>query len=216
MKKVKKFWGLYILIPFFMAGLIGFFMFHKGEAELIFNKHYNVLFDFFFRYYTYLGDGLAFVFLILLFLYNRYYYVIVTGGVIILQTIVVQGMKLELFRHVDRPSLFFSHVHGIHYVEGVTLHLYQSFPSGHSATAFSVATLLALTYKDKRLSVIWYAAAILVAISRVYLMQHFFVDVYFGAIIGIGITLIVWYLFENSGLPQKPSLNRSLWDDRRK
>lgn len=69
---------------------------------------------------------------------------------------------------------------------------YTSFPSGHTATAFAIASVLALGYPDK----IWigisaYTVAGLVGVSRVYDGEHWGSDVLAGAALGafIGVTL---------------------------
>ena len=132
MSKLRQYPGIYLLLIFFLLGIAGFFVFNKGEFELMINHYHNAGCDFFFRYFTYLGDGLVFIFLIILLLFYRYYYIILTAIVILLQTIVVQVLKMVIFSDMDRPVLYFSHTPGVHYVEGVTMHLYQTFPSGHT------------------------------------------------------------------------------------
>lgn len=174
------------------------------------NQFHNLTLDFFFKYWSSVGNGFIFVFLIAAFLFYRYYYVILTLVIILIQTLVVQVLKMVIFRYLDRPILIFRNIPGIHYVEGVSMHLYQTFPSGHSATAFSVATLLALAVKNKKLSLVWYSLAILVAISRVYLLQHFFIDTYSGALIGILVAGVSWYLLKILGALKSEALNRSL------
>ena len=69
---------------------------------------------------------------------------------------------------------------------------YTSFPSGHTTTAFAVATVLAMGYHDK----IWvgissYTMASLVAVSRIHDGKHWGSDVVAGAALGffIGATL---------------------------
>jgi membrane-associated phospholipid phosphatase len=69
---------------------------------------------------------------------------------------------------------------------------YTSFPSGHTATAFAVASVLAHGYKDK----IWvgitsYTVAALVGLSRINDGKHWATDVIAGAALGtfIGMTL---------------------------
>ena len=58
-----------------------------------------------------------------------------------------------------------------------------SFPSGHAATAFAAATVIA--FFDKKRRFFYYLIAFLIAYSRIYLDCHYFLDVFFGAIIGL-------------------------------
>lgn len=62
---------------------------------------------------------------------------------------------------------------------------FDAFPSGHTATAFSIATVIAKQY-DKSIYVplLSYAAASLVGISRIAESTHWASDVFVGAIIG--------------------------------
>lgn len=60
---------------------------------------------------------------------------------------------------------------------------YNSMPSGHTAAAFALATVLARQYPRYR--VFFYAGATLVAISRVYERAHWPSDTLVGAAIGV-------------------------------
>jgi len=57
-----------------------------------------------------------------------------------------------------------------------------SFPSGHSITAFAVATSLALSYPA--LMAVLLFCALSVAVSRIVLGMHFLSDVLVGALLG--------------------------------
>jgi membrane-associated phospholipid phosphatase len=62
---------------------------------------------------------------------------------------------------------------------------YDAFPSGHTATAFSIATVFATQYADiKAVPLICYSAATAVGISRLTEHEHWASDVFVGAIIG--------------------------------
>ena len=62
---------------------------------------------------------------------------------------------------------------------------YDAFPSGHTATIFSIATVVAEQYKDiKAVPIICYSAASLVGISRLIEHQHWASDVFVGGIMG--------------------------------
>jgi undecaprenyl-diphosphatase len=59
-----------------------------------------------------------------------------------------------------------------------------SFPSGHTQTAFTIATVLS-AFIAWRYNIITYLLAVAVGISRIYLGVHFMTDVVAGAIAGI-------------------------------
>lgn len=61
---------------------------------------------------------------------------------------------------------------------------YLSLPSGHSALAFSLATVLSSHTDNNWLKALFYAPAILTTASRVYHHQHWTSDVFLGASIG--------------------------------
>jgi membrane-associated phospholipid phosphatase len=62
---------------------------------------------------------------------------------------------------------------------------FDSFVSGHTATAFSIATVFALQYRDiKAVPIISYTAASLVGISRLTEHAHWASDVFGGALLG--------------------------------
>jgi membrane-associated phospholipid phosphatase len=68
----------------------------------------------------------------------------------------------------------------------------HSFPSGHAATSFAVASLLAARYP--RAAPLWYAAATAIGLGRVVSGSHHLSDVLAGAVLGlvIGWSLAAW------------------------
>lgn len=63
---------------------------------------------------------------------------------------------------------------------------FPSYPSGHAAMAFAVATALALTYRRWWAWLATFSIASLIALSRVYLGLHYPSDIFGGAVVGIG------------------------------
>ncbi|MGD2089397.1 MAG: phosphatase PAP2 family protein [Candidatus Aminicenantes bacterium] len=68
----------------------------------------------------------------------------------------------------------------------------QSFPSGHSALAVSLAVVIASGYKGTVIPVVAYGTAALTALSRVHDKKHCASDIFFGSVLG--------YFFPNSFL----------------
>jgi undecaprenyl-diphosphatase len=64
---------------------------------------------------------------------------------------------------------------------------YPSFPSGHAATSFAVATLLALTYRQRWVQELALISAGLIAYSRIYLGHHYPSDVLAGVVLGMSV-----------------------------
>jgi membrane-associated phospholipid phosphatase len=59
-----------------------------------------------------------------------------------------------------------------------------SFPSGHTAAAFSIAASIATIYDSKLVKILAYSAATLTGLSRIHDNKHWMSDVFMGAIIG--------------------------------
>ena len=72
----------------------------------------------------------------------------------------------------------------------------QSFPSGHTATAFALAVLLAAIYP--RGTKLFYAFAILTGLQRIVSQNHYPSDVFAGAIIGLVSAWAVLYFRSRS------------------
>ncbi|MDX2302548.1 MAG: phosphatase PAP2 family protein [Microscillaceae bacterium] len=189
-KKNKVFWIAYLV--FWLIGIWLLSRFKKGDIEKYINQHYTSdTADIFFKYFTWVGDGLFYILVGLVLLYfhrQRGWVALVSFAVV---GICVQLLKNFVFTDAPRPLSFFGAESGLHLVEGISIHKFGSFPSGHSATAFSVFFLLAFYSKYSYIKFLCLICAVLAAFSRVYLLQHFFVDVYFGSIIGLILTISV-------------------------
>jgi undecaprenyl-diphosphatase len=67
-----------------------------------------------------------------------------------------------------------------------------SFPSGHAATSFAGATILAVAFP--RLAPFLFVLAAAVAFSRVYVGVHYPLDIVGGAILGAAVAIILLFL----------------------
>lgn len=84
---------------------------------------------------------------------------------------------------------------------------WQSFPSGHTVVAFSLATSLARKADNPWVTLVAYATAGMVGWSRVYNDRHWASDVVAGAIVGTSTTLVALDWLE--GVPEAPRLGIS-------
>lgn len=172
------------------------------QAVAWINGCHSPFVDRFFSGLTQLGEGVLLVpvFLSLLF-FHRIYLALalaVNAGV---QGVVVTLLKRVLFSSAKRPMAFLD-ADDVHYVPGVEVHMLHSFPSGHTVTIFSLCVFLALCMRHKYFTVLLVVVALLVAVSRVYLLQHFVTDVACGAIIGTLTAAGSFHIFENLDKPQ--------------
>ena len=84
---------------------------------------------------------------------------------------------------------------------------YTSFVSGHTAIAFSFATIISSEYKTNSfITIISYSLATIVALSRVYDNEHWISDVLPAAVIGYGIGKLV---YNNSKLNINPYISKN-------
>jgi membrane-associated phospholipid phosphatase len=152
------------------------------------NAALGVLPDAFWANVTLLGDAL--VTLALLNLLAFRYPQLLPAGLLagLIATFTTRILKPLL--SVDRPlAVLGEQVH----VVGVDLHNF-SFPSGHTAAAFTVAGVYYLVLQRKSLRIPLFAAATLVGLSRIAVGAHWPLDVLSGATLGWASALSGWAL----------------------
>jgi membrane-associated phospholipid phosphatase len=199
-KSVVKSNQLFV-IPFFIfiiTGTVILFISSKTERHLTFNLFHNSFFDVFFYYATYLGDGFMALLLFIILLTIKYRFAILVGVSALFSSLFTQFLKHNFFEDALRPKKFFEGLHELYLVPGVENHSYYSFPSGHATTAFALYFSLALITKNNTLKLLLFALALIASYSRVYLSQHFFEDIYAGALIGTIITSLIFLVLQKS------------------
>ncbi len=186
-------------------------MYNKSEIHLFINQYHSLSFDIFFKYITDLGDGLFSIAIAIIFLFVRYRYSIIIFSSYAISGFLVQLLKKTIFADVSRPSRYFNGIAEIHLVEGVKMLGKYSFPSGHSASAFALFFCLSMFNKNSYLKLVFFILALIVAFSRVYLSQHFLIDIVVGSIFGVGISwLIYWYISKSNKKWMDQSIMQSI------
>ncbi|MDR7130377.1 membrane-associated phospholipid phosphatase [Algoriphagus sp. 4150] len=157
----------------------------KGSLELWINNYHTTPFDFFFKNITYLGDGIIVLAPTVILLFVRYSYSILLAWATLIHMVIVVLCKRILFSGMPRPAEYLADI-PFYTVPGVSVHHWNSFPSGHTASAFMLACVLAMIFSKKIWpQIILLLIAVLIGFSRVYLMQHFFMDVLAGSLVGV-------------------------------
>jgi membrane-associated phospholipid phosphatase len=173
------------------------------------NAIHNTSADLIAPYITAAGAGLTVVILsaiIALFNYRKAFLLATSYGV---TAIIAQIIKHLI--NAPRPKLYFTdQLDKIYFVEGVEIYSHNSFPSGHTVTAFSAAVVLTYLAKNKNWGVLFLLAAITIGYSRMYLSEHFFEDVTVGSVLGVLITVFwIWYM-DNKKFIHQESWNKGL------
>ena len=179
---------------FFVGALIVVSLYNKNTLHLLVNKYNTAFLDVFFKYTTFLGDGILFGVLVLVFLLikERMSLVFLVSGLLTL--LITHFLKRIIFKGIPRPVNVLGE-DALHLVEGVKIALRHSFPSGHTTTAFAIATILCLYFANCKSQYIWFLLAIIAGLSRVYLSQHYLIDVFVGSFIGIAIGFLSMAFF---------------------
>jgi membrane-associated phospholipid phosphatase len=192
---------------FFLLGL--FFLVTKGKAATFFylNPYHRTPLDIFFINFTYLGDGLFSVGVIIILLVLRRW----SQAIQVLTAFLVSALLAQLLKNLfsmPRPKEFFNQGQYSYFIEGVTRVGFSSFPSGHTTSVFALATMLALFEKNKKWNTLYLLVALGVGYSRIYLGQHFLNDVLVGSLIGVLLAVLVHWLFPEKFHPA-PGMARS-------
>ena len=183
----------------FLLGILFLAIFQNSNFSIIVNASHNNFLDQIFKYITFLGDG-RFVFLIaLIYLFaNKKYGTSILISLII-NTILIQVLKRVVFSNRFRPSFYFKNLiedGSWNMIDGVELYEKFSFPSGHTALIFCLCMSICIFMKKKYLPLLLVLLAYIVGFSRIYLSQHFLIDVLTGALIGSLIPILTFKYIE--------------------
>lgn len=192
--------------------ITGYFLvlYPKGEIHLYLNQFENSTLNILFYYLTFLGDGTAIVLLTFLFCFIRYRYALLMVISNSVSSGITQLLKHTLFSDVVRPKKYFEGTNLLNFIPGVENYSFNSFPSGHSTTAFTMFFCLALISKNKTIKFVMLFCALLVGFSRVYLSQHFLNDVYAGSLIGVICAFVTYLYLFSEEMSMKKWMNSNL------
>ncbi len=184
----------YFLIVSFISiilGLIFILNWDKTSLHLAINTFHSNSLDVFFKYWTYVGDGLLTAIAVLVIgiaTQSKYRWSTLFLGFtcLIIAGIFAQIIKQLVYPDAFRPLEFIGR-DLLYLVPNVDVHSTNSFPSGHTTTAFAFFSFLAYYWSNRGalLQIVLACCAVLIGYSRMYLSQHFLEDVVMGACLGI-------------------------------
>ncbi|HLL93763.1 MAG TPA: phosphatase PAP2 family protein [Spirosoma sp.] len=187
----------FFLLFALLLGVVGVLQIRYTEENLMqwVNSHNSPTADVFFTYATYFGDGVFFVIVcVILLVVNRRIGAMAFAS-FALSSLTSLFLKVVVFPERLRPLKFFEHsVYQYRIIKGLEIYSYNSFPSGHTTTAFAMFSLLAFVDNHRGRGWLFLLLATLTGYSRVYLFQHFVEDAFVGSIIGTASSVIVWLL----------------------
>ncbi|MFY0643136.1 MAG: phosphatase PAP2 family protein [Bacteroidia bacterium] len=182
----------FIVFTFVLVGFVVMLIWPKGEAILRLNGVDSRGLDFFFSNITKMGEwiGGLIVGLILL-LTKKVKYVLTFIIAIGISSGSAKLLKTQVFPSNNRPAMEYNEE--LRSVNGIELHHNYSFPSGHTTAAFCMFGILALSMGGVEWQIGLSGLACLVGISRMYLGQHYLMDVIAGAVLGSFVALMVYW-----------------------
>lgn len=198
MKKLRAFYIPYMLIMITLGCLL--IAFRKAELHLLLNTWHTAFFDYFFKILTELGGNVPY-FVIVALLFYRY-----KEALSVFTAFIGSGLLVQIIKAIwnfPRPKAYFAEFFPditLPMVQGVHVHAFHSFPSGHTTAAFAMFLTLALHSKNSFVHFSCFLLATLVGYSRIYLSQHFAFDVFVGSVIGIGFAILSKYLIDNQSI----------------
>ena len=171
----------------------------KAELHLALCQPHTAFLDKLVPVFTNLVDWLPYVIAVLLLFYRAGWATFLASN-LLLTTLIVQPIK-HIVR-APRPITWFAQNMpdiSLPLVEGVKMNHWLSFPSGHTTTFFALFFCLSIILcaenaKGKHvLSFLCFLCATFGAYTRIYLSQHFALDIFAGILIASFSTILLYY-----------------------
>ena len=190
------------LVPTLVLALIlavALLVIPKAELHLALCQPHTPFLDAVVPVFSNLVDWLPYLIVVLLLFYRAGWATFLASN-LLLTTLIVQPIKHII--HAPRPLTWFAENMpdiALPLVEGVRMNHWLSFPSGHTTTFFALFFCLSIivcaeNVKGKYiLSFLCFLCATFGAYTRIYLSQHFALDIFAGILIATASTLILYF-----------------------
>ena len=213
LSKVKAFLkqnSIFLSLSLILIVVLGLALLYipKGELHLLLCDRHTPAGDIFYKYYTQIAEWFPYFVCVGLLVFGK-----LGDGMFATSAMIFSALTTQIFKNIvnaPRPYKWFQlNMPEVQLpsVEGVEFHSWFSFPSGHTtsffALTFVICILLTRRPRDPRyprttsaiIQIGLFIAATLGAYSRIYLSQHFALDVFAGIIVGVLVTMICYAIF---------------------
>lgn len=185
------------LIPYFILfgiAVVSLLFLEKGDVVYWVNERATNFWDVFFQWETILGTPEVYIPVVVICLFKRYDHSLLGVFAILVSFIFSYILKEEIFHETLRPTGTFPMDSFPHIMPDFNYHQYYSFPSGHTIITFTLMLYTAIIVDKKWFSALMLFLAILTGFSRIYLLQHFYMDVVAGSFVGVIAVFIAYPL----------------------
>ena len=188
------------------------FLLSKKDLHLLLCQPHTPFLDAVVPVFSNLVDWLPYVVVVLLLFYRAGWATFLAGN-LLLTTLIVQPIKYLV--NAPRPLTWFAENYpdiSLPLVEGVKMNHWLSFPSGHTTTFFALFFCLSIILCEENikgkniLSLLCFVCATFGAYTRIYLSQHFLLDIFAGILIAVCSTLVLYFFLV------KKTKNTHFWD----
>ena len=219
MKQLFQRNSIFIGLSLILLGVLGLALLYipQGELHLLLCDRHTPARDIFYRYYTQVAEWFPYIVCVALLLFSR-----IGDGVFASSAMILSALTTQLFKNIinaPRPIKWFElNMPDVQLplTQGVEVHSWFSFPSGHTTSFFALAFVLCViftrsprsprsprslrspkTYKafSCLIQVGLFFLAALGGYSRIYLSQHFARDVFAGILVGVIVTAVCYAVF---------------------
>lgn len=200
--------SLYLILYLLLIACLGYVLLQvdKFEIHRFINRYVeNGKISTFFKYITHIGDGVFAMILVFVFLFVNMRKAAFLFLAYISSALVTTVLKNFFYADYYRPYFLFHFYkrEELNLIDGVEILSNNSFPSGHSTSAFAVFFALIFMTKNQALKLLYFVTACAAAFSRTYISQHWLVDIYIGSIIGVSFAVLCYFVFYIKPASQK-------------
>lgn len=205
---------LYFMVPFvvfIVLGGTGMLVFEKGSMVMALNRISNGQLDDLCLFVSTISHGSFLAVVALLLAFYKFRWSILTLANLAWAAILTNLFKKVFFQLSSRPLHYFYYDDFPRFLYEAPLAYYYSFPSGHTMAVFAFCTVMTLLINRKFAGLILFMVPFLGGLSRIYLLQHFFVDIWVGALLGVLVTFITLWLDKKYDLEEQNFAARNVF-----